>query len=85
MNVRNLLALMAHNPALKFTIYDDNAEIITFEAAGYEAINDTVANRELDKITIAEERNYIKLYLKAVPEVEPEPTPDEVPTDEDNP
>lgn len=80
MNVRNLLALMAHNPALKFTIYDDNSEIITFEAAGYEAISDSVANRELDKITIAEERNYIKLYLKAISDVTPE-----VPTDEDNP
>ena len=83
MTVKELLKSMAHNPGLIFTIYDDSEEVITFCAAGYEAISDTIGDRDVDKVTIAEDNGHIKLYLKALPtndepeEPEPEPTPDD--------
>ena len=67
MIVKNLLELMAHNPGLQLTIYDNTVEVITFEASGYEAISDTIGNREISKITIAETgTNHIKIYLKSL-------------------
>lgn len=66
MTLGDFLPLIAHNPRLTFTIYEsDNSEIITFHAAGYQALSAELMTRQIDKITVAEEGpNYLKLYLK---------------------
>lgn len=78
MTLTDFLPVIAHNPKLTFTIYEsDNSEVITFHAAGYEALSSELMARQIDKITVAEEgTRYLKLYLKALPTVEPEPEPE---------
>ena len=67
MTLAEFLPCVAHNPKLYLQIIDaDNKSLITFDAASYEAINDTLSAREIDKITIAEEEDLLKIILKAL-------------------
>lgn len=84
MTLIDFLPSIAHNPKLYLKIIEsDNTPLIYFDAAGYQSINTELGAREIDKITIAEEENVLKILLKMVPEPEPEPTPD--PEPDDNP
>ena len=65
MTLGDFLPLIADNSGLHFTIYEsDGTEVITFYAAGYEALSDTLKARELDEIILTEDIRHIKLYLK---------------------
>lgn len=73
MTVRKLLEAIAHNPGLQLSIYNYTAEIITFEAAGYEAISSEIGDREVNKITVSETgTNHLKIYLKPTIDENPE-------------
>ena len=75
MTLAEFLPAVAHNPKLYLQIIDsDNASLITFDATSYSAINDTLSAREIDKITIAEEDDLLKIILKAVPNTIEVPT-----------
>ena len=77
MTLAEFLPSVAHNPKLYLKIYEsDNTHLITFDAASYLAINDTLSAREIDKITIAEEQDVVKIILKPLPEPTPDPEPE---------
>ena len=86
MTLADLLRKVSMNPELKVRIIDGNADIVTFNAAGYPAVNDELNARNVDKIIFAEDMKLIKIYLEALPpdpepEPEPEPTPDPDPNE----
>ena len=77
MTLAEFLPTVAHNPKLYLQIIDsDNTSLITFDAASYSAINNTLSSRDIDKITIAEENDLLKIVLKAVPNTIEVPTDD---------
>ena len=83
MTLADLLEKTSVNPELKVRIInDDGTDIITFNAAGYSAVNEELNAREVEKIIFADDTKLIKVYLKALPpepDPEPEPTPDPEP------
>lgn len=80
MTLADLLEKTSVNPELKVRIInDDGSDIITFNAAGYSAVNEELNAREVEKIIFADDAKLIKVYLKALPpepDPEPEPSPD---------
>ena len=83
MKLVDLLQKVSTNPELKIRIIDGNTDIVTFNAAGYPAVNDELKARDVEKIIFSEDMKLIKVYLELVPP-EPDPEPDE-PVDPDNP
>jgi len=73
MVLSDLLEKVSMNPELKVRIIDDNKDIVTFNAAGYPAVNDELNVREVEKIIFSEDMKLIKVSLKVVPEPEPDP------------
>ena len=88
MKLSDLLQKVSRNPELKVRIInDDNSDIVTFNAAGYPAVNDELNARDVEKIIFAEDMRLIKVYLEAIPpepDPEPEPGPDD-PSNEPDP
>lgn len=85
MTLAEFLPTVAHNPKLYLKIYEDTTHLITFDAASYEAISDILVAREIDKVTIAEETDVIKIILKPLPEPTPDPDPEPTPDNPDEP
>lgn len=83
MFLSDLLPKLSKNPELKIRIVnDDGTDIVTFNAAGYPAVNDELNAREVDKVLLTEYSNLLKVLLQPIPtppepEPEPEPTPDD--------
>lgn len=64
MQLVELLTAVAMNPELKVRIIDGNEDIVTFNAAGYPAVNDALKARTVDKIIFAEDMKMIKVHLE---------------------
>lgn len=80
MNLGDLLQKVSMNPELKVRIIDGNTDIVTFNAAGYPAVNDELKARNVEKIIFAEDMKLIKIYLEELPpepDDEPEPDPED--------
>lgn len=87
MTLADLLQKVSTNPELKVRIInDDGADIVTFNAAGYPAVNDELKAREVEKIIFAEDMKLIKIHLQVIPTPpEPEPEPDDNPDENQDP
>lgn len=85
MKLSEFLPSIAHNPKLYLKIYDsDDSQIIAFEALGYQSLSSELSDRDVDKVTIAEEQDVLKIILKALPEPTPDPEPEPTPDDPNN-
>lgn len=81
MTLASLLTVLEGNLNLMLTIIDGNP-VITFDATGGPAISSELGAREVDRIGIVDGENHFNIYLKALPEPEPDDNEPEVPTDE---
>ena len=62
MTLADLLRKVSMNPELKVRIIDDTTDIVTFNAAGYPAVNEELNARNVDKIIFADDMKLIKIY-----------------------
>jgi len=76
MTLGSLLEALKVNAGMKLSIFDGTETVITFFAAGYQALSDELMARTVDSIIFDEDVFFASIYLEAV---------QEVPTDNDNP
>ena len=66
MTLSDLLVALSENDGQYITLVDGEAELITFNAAGYGSVESDITERTVEKIVIADPRN-IKILLAATP------------------
>lgn len=76
MTLGSLLEALKDNAGMKLSVFDGTEAVITFFAAGYQALSDELMARTVDRIIFDEELFFAGIYLEAV---------QEVPTDDNNP
>ena len=76
MTLGSLLEALKDNAGMKLSVFDGTETVITFFAAGYQALSDELMARNVDRIIFDEELFFTGIYLEEVKEV---------PTDDNNP
>ena len=66
MTLSDLLVALSGNTDQFITLADGETELITFNAAGYEAVENDITARTVDKIVIVDPKR-IKILLVATP------------------
>lgn len=64
MALSDLLVALKDNDKLYITLVDGDAELISFNAAGYESVESDLGARTVDKV-IVDSVSVIKVYLAA--------------------
>lgn len=71
MTLGSLLEALKVNAGMKLSVFDGNETVITFFAAGYQALSDELMARTVDSIIFDEDMFFAGIYLEELPTDEP--------------
>ena len=66
MTLGSLLEALKDNAGMKLSVFDGTEAVITFFAAGYQALSDELMARTVDRIIFDEELFFAGIYLEEV-------------------
>ena len=69
MTLGSLLEALEDNAGMKLSVFDGTETVITFFAAGYQALSDELMARTVDRIIFDDEAFFAGIYLEEVQEV----------------